>query len=186
LQQPNSKQHLGLQKNESAGYASPGEKVTMSQKVFITNNNTATFVCPKCGNTSIVDVTKYAAIDRKVTVNCKCNCGHIFSVSLEKRRQYRKSTDLPGEYSYRMPDGNVDKGIMRVVDISSNGLKLKLNVDRKFDGGERLQVEFHLDDKRHTYIEKEVIVRNVKKNLVGTSFAPNEGDDPALGFYLMS
>jgi predicted RNA-binding Zn-ribbon protein involved in translation (DUF1610 family) len=186
LQQPNSKQHLGLQKNESAGYASPGEKVTMSQKVFITNNNTATFVCPKCGNTSIVDVTKYAAIDRKVTVNCKCNCGHIFSVSLEKRRQYRKSTDLPGEYSYRMPDGNVDKGIMRVVDISSNGLKLKLNVDRKFDGGERLQVEFHLDDKRRTYIEKEVIVRNVKKNLVGTSFAPNEGDDPALGFYLMS
>ena len=158
----------------------------MSQKVFITNNNTATFVCPQCGNTSVVNVAKYAAIDRKVTVNCKCKCGHIFSVSLEKRRQYRKSTDLPGEYSYRMPNGDVDKGVMRVVDISSNGLKLKLNVDRKFDGGERLQVEFHLDDKRRTFIEKEVIVRNVKKNLVGTSFAPNEGDDPALGFYLMS
>jgi hypothetical protein len=29
-------------------------------------------------------------------------------------------------------------------------------------------------------------VRNVYKNLVGTSFAPNEGDDPNLGFYLMS
>lgn len=158
----------------------------MTQKVFITSNNTATFVCPQCGNTSVADVAKYASMDRKVTVNCKCICGHNFKVSLEKRRQYRKATDLPGEYSYEMPNGELDKGIMRVVDISSNGLKLKLSVERKFTGGERLRVEFHLDDKRRTFIDKQVIVRNVKKNLVGTSFAPNEGDDPALGFYLMS
>jgi predicted RNA-binding Zn-ribbon protein involved in translation (DUF1610 family) len=158
----------------------------MTQKVFITSNNTATFVCPQCGNASVADVAKYASIDRRVTVNCKCICGHNFKVSLEKRRQYRKATDLPGEYSYELPNGNVDKGIMRVVDISSNGLKLKLSVERQFTGGERLRVEFHLDDKRRTFIDKQVIVRNVKKNLVGTSFAPNEGDDPALGFYLMS
>ena len=75
---------------------------------------------------------------------------------------------------------------MRVVDISSNGLKLQLSVERKFNAGEQLRVEFYLDDKRHTFINKEVIVRNVKRNLVGTSFAPNQGDDPALGFYLMS
>ena len=85
-----------------------------------------------------------------------------------------------------MPNGETDKGIMRVVDISSSGLKLKLNVERKFSGGEKLKVEFHLDDKRRTFIEKKVIVRNVHKNLVGTSFAANEGNDPALGFYLMS
>ena len=158
----------------------------MTQKVFITSNNTATFVCPQCGNTSVTDVAKYASMNRKVSVNCKCICGHSFKVSLEKRRQYRKATDLPGEYSYKMPNGDIDKGIMRVVDISSNGLKLKLSVERKFTGGERLRVEFHLNDKRRTFIDKQVIVRNVKKNLVGTSFAPNEGDDPALGFYLMS
>ena len=158
----------------------------MTQKVFITSNNTATFVCPQCGNTSVTDVAKYASMNRKVSVNCKCICGHSFKVSLEKRRQYRKATDLPGEYSYKTPNGDIDKGIMRVVDISSNGLKLKLSVERKFTGGERLRVEFHLNDKRRTFIDKQVIVRNVKKNLVGTSFAPNEGDDPALGFYLMS
>ncbi len=158
----------------------------MNQKVFITSNNTATFVCPQCGNTSVVNVAKYAAVDKRVTVHCKCICSHNFKVSLEKRRQYRKGTDLPGEYAYLMPNGDMDKGIMRVVDISSSGLKLKLNVERKFKGGEKLRVEFHLDDKRRTFIEKEVIVRNAHKNLVGTSFALNEGDDPALGFYLMS
>ena len=158
----------------------------MTQKVFITSNNTATFVCPECGNTSITDVSKYAAIDKKVTVNCKCVCGHRFSVSLEKRRQYRKSTDLPGVYYHDKGYGDTDKGIMRVVDISSNGLKLKFNVKRPFQGGEVLKVEFHLDDNQRTLIQREVIVRNVYENLVGTSFVQNSGDDPALGFYLMS
>jgi predicted RNA-binding Zn-ribbon protein involved in translation (DUF1610 family) len=158
----------------------------MTQKVFITTKNTATFVCPECGNTSIANVSKYAAIDKKVTVNCKCICGHQFKVSLEKRRQYRKATNLPGVYYYERGHGDVDKGNMRVVDISSNGLKLKFSVERHFDGGERLRVEFHLDDKRHTLIKKEVIVRNTFNNLVGTSFSPHEGDDPSLGFYLMS
>ena len=158
----------------------------MAQKVFITSKNTATFVCPECGNSTIADVAKYAALSSAVTVKCKCNCGHQFSVSLEKRRQYRKSTDLPGYYYHQMSNGETDKGIMRVVDISSNGLKLKLNVERKFKGGENLRVEFHLDDRRRTFIDKTVIVRNVRNNLVGTSFAPNQGDDPALGFYLMS
>lgn len=158
----------------------------MDQKVFISSNNTATFVCPQCGNVSTADVSKYAALDNKVAVNCKCNCGNRFKVSLEKRRQYRKSTDLPGAFYYRMDNGDIGKGSMRIVDISSNGFKLKLNVSRNFAIGEQLRVEFHLDDNRRTYIEKEVIVRNVKKNLVGTSFAPGEGDDPSLGFYLMS
>ncbi len=158
----------------------------MVQKVFITSKNTATFVCPECGNSTIADVRKYAALSNAVTVKCKCNCGNRFQVTLEKRRQYRKATDLPGMYYYKLANGDTDKGIMRVVDISSNGLKLKLNVERKFTGGERLRVEFHLDDKRRTFIEKDVIVRNVHKNLVGTSFASTGGDDPALGFYLMS
>lgn len=156
------------------------------QKVFISNNNTATFVCPQCGNVTTTDVSKYASIDQKVTVKCRCNCGNYFKVSLEKRRQYRKSTDLPGVYYHRMENGDIGKGNMRVVDISSNGFKLKLSVPQNFAIGETLQVQFHLDDSRRTRIEKEVIVRNVKTNLVGTSFAPTEGDDPHLGFYLMS
>ena len=158
----------------------------MVQKVFISNNNTATFVCPQCGNVSTVNVAKYAALDKRVTVKGKCICGHHFSVSLEKRRQYRKETDLPGNYYCRLSNGDMDKGIMRVVDISYKGLKLKLNVARQFKVGELLRVEFNLNDNRRTLIQKQVIVRNVKKNLVGTSFAPSEGNDPNLGFYLMS
>lgn len=158
----------------------------MIEKVFITSNNTATFVCPQCGNVTTTNVAKFAKIDKKITVKCRCNCGHNFSVSLEKRRQYRKATNLSGMYYHRLDNGDLDKGMMRVVDISSTGLKLKLNVERKFDIGTPLRVEFELDDKRRTFMNKRVIVRNVRKDLVGTSFAPNEGEDPNLGFYLMS
>jgi predicted RNA-binding Zn-ribbon protein involved in translation (DUF1610 family) len=158
----------------------------MIEKVFITSNNTATFVCPQCGNVTTVNVAKYAATDKRISVNCRCNCGHHFTVTLEKRRMYRKSTDLPGTYYHRLDNGDLGKGSMRVVDISSTGLKLKLSVERIFEIGETLRVEFELDDKRHTPINKRVIVRNVKRNLVGTAFAPNEGEDPSLGFYLMS
>lgn len=158
----------------------------MIEKVFITSNNTATFVCPQCGNVTTANVAKFAATDKRITVKARCSCGHNFTVSLEKRRQYRKSTDLPGNYYHLRGNGDEDKGIMRVVDISSTGLKLKLNVARPFDIGDRLRVEFHLDDKRRTFLEKKVIVRNVKQNLVGTAFAPGEAEDPSLGFYLMS
>jgi predicted RNA-binding Zn-ribbon protein involved in translation (DUF1610 family) len=158
----------------------------MSQKIFITSKNTATFVCPQCGNTTVANVAKYAAINKKVTVKCSCACGHHYSATLEKRRQYRKETDLPGFYYHQRRNGDTDKGSMRVVDLSSNGIKMRLNVPRDFNPDQALRVEFYLDDKRHTFIKKEVIVRNVVKNLVGTSFAPNQGDDPALGFYLMS
>jgi predicted RNA-binding Zn-ribbon protein involved in translation (DUF1610 family) len=158
----------------------------MIEKVFITSNNTATFVCPQCGNVTTANVAKFAAIDKRITVKARCNCGHHFTVSLEKRRQYRKATDLPGNYYHQRNNGDVDKGIMRVVDVSSTGLKLKLNVERHFAVGDRLRVEFHLDDKRRTFFDKQVIVRNVRQNLVGTAFAPGEAEDPNLGFYLMS
>ena len=158
----------------------------MLPKVFIAGNNTATFVCPQCGNVTTTNVAKYAAIKQRVTVKCRCTCGHHFDVSLEKRRQYRKETNLPGVFYARLPNGDLDKGSMRVVDISSTGIKLKLNVARKFAEGEVLKVEFHLDDKRRTFMQKEIIVRNVRNNLVGTSFDPDQADDPNLGFYLMS
>lgn len=158
----------------------------MLPKVFITGNNTATFVCPQCGNATSTNVAKYATIKQRVTVSCRCSCGHQFDVSLEKRRQYRKETDLPGVFYFQRANGETDKGNMRVMDISSTGLKLKLNVARQFQEGDSLRVEFHLDDKRRTLMEKAVVVRNVHKNIVGTSFVQGQSDDPNLGFYLMS
>jgi hypothetical protein len=60
-----------------------------------------------------------------------------------------------------------------------------LTVPRVFPIGANLLIEFRLDDRKRTPMEKRVIVRNVSGLYVGASFHPNEMDDPALGFYLM-
>ena len=157
----------------------------MNQTVFISKNNTATFRCPQCGQTKIADVSRYATTDEKITVNCTCACGHHFRCRLEKRKQYRKGADLPGRFTLLGENGPEDTGLAKVVDLSTTGLKLKMNVPRTFPVGAKLLVEFRLDDHKRTPMEKRVIVRNVSGLYVGTSFHPNELDDPALGFYLM-
>jgi hypothetical protein len=157
----------------------------MDQTVFISSNNTATFRCPQCGKAKTSDVSRYAVTDQKITVNCTCTCGHRFRCRLEKRKQYRKGIDLPGKFTLLGEDGPADTGLVKVVDISTTGLKLKMTVPRAFPVGAKLLVEFRLDDRKRTPMEKRVIVRNVSGPFVGAAFHPNEPDDPALGFYLM-
>lgn len=157
----------------------------MDQTVFISSNNTATFRCPQCGKARIADVSQYAGIDKKITVNCTCPCGHHFRCRLEKRRQYRKGADLPGRFTLTGESGPEDTGLVKIVDLSSTGLKMKLTVPRTFPIGAQLMVEFHLDDRKRTPMKKRVVVRNVSGPFVGASFHPHDMDDPALGFYLM-
>ena len=157
----------------------------MEQTVFISSTNTATFRCPQCGQAKTADVSQYATTDKKISVNCTCVCGHTFRCRLEKRRQYRKGANLPGKFTLLGEKGPKDTGLVNIVDISTTGLKLKLAVPRDFPIGTTLLVEFRLDDRKRTPMEKRVIVRNVSGLHVGASFHPNDVDDPALGFYLM-
>jgi hypothetical protein len=158
----------------------------MDLTVYIASNNTATFRCPECGTVKVADVGQYAATDKKITVNCTCVCGHRFKCRLEKRKQYRKGVNFPGKFTLMGENGPEDTGRLNVVDISNTGIKFKLTVPRRFAIGTTLRVEFQLDDRRRTFMRKRVIVRNVSGAFVGASFHPQEMDDRALGFYLMT
>ncbi len=159
----------------------------MSRKVYITEDNKATFLCPNCESSKIVDITKYKLPDRAVKVKVKCNkCGHHHTVVLEKRRQYRKETNFPGVYEHLVDGAVTDRGRMIVRDVSRGGLKLQLNVKRSFEMGAMLRVEFHLDDRQRTLIKKNVFVRKVDGAYVGAQFDPTDELEKALGFYLMS
>ena len=130
--------------------------------------------------------SKYAALDKMITVNVKCPCGHTYKAILEKRKQYRKETDLPGTYIHFIDGQPRDRGLMTVKDISTSGMKLKLNVKQNFAIGDQLDVEFHLNDTHRTLIKKTVIIRNQREQFIGTELAPFETVDKALGFYLFS
>ena len=158
----------------------------MDQTVYISSKNTATFRCPACGRTKIADVSQYVVSGKKIAVNCTCVCSHRFRCRLEFRKQYRKAVRFPGKFACLDEQETPDSGLMTVVDISSSGVKLQLNVPRPLAVGAALRVEFHLDNRQRTLISRRVIVRNVSGTLVGASFHPDDADDRELGFYLMS
>ena len=87
----------------------------------------ATFVCPKCHKSKTVNVSKYADLDKKVKVNVKCPCGYAYTSILEKRKKFRKETNLPGSYRRLINGKLMDSGLLIVKDLSSIGMKLQID-----------------------------------------------------------
>jgi hypothetical protein len=157
----------------------------MIEKAYITSKQTATFVCPKCQKSKTVNVSQYAALDKIVKVKVKCPCGYAYISILDKRRRYRKETNLHGSYTRIVEGREAEGGLMTVKDLSAGGLKLQINEKHGCAAGDVFKVEFHLDDTQRSFIKKKAIVRNTYKQMAGMEFAPNEPVDKALGFYLL-
>ena len=157
----------------------------MAERVYISANNTATFVCPVCQRDSTVDVSQYAVMDKTIRVKSKCPCGNAWTSILEKRQQFRKDVSLPGTFKRVGATDQLSEGNMVVVDLSMTGLKLKMSFAPPFNTGDLLDIAFQLDDKRRTSITKKVKVMNVSGPYVGVAFLTSDPPGAALGFYLM-
>ncbi len=156
-------------------------------KVFITSEGEATFVCPECERSRTVAVAANAKLSRASRVRVKCPCGHHFPVTLERRRYFRKSVNLSGAFFQTVNGRHVDRGEMAVRDLSRTGLRIRLNENRPLRVGDTLLVEFHLDDRQHSLIRKESIVRRIDGFDLGTEFIASDITDAntrAIGFYL--
>ena len=158
----------------------------MTEKVYITSQQMATFICPKCSRSKTVNVSKYTSLEKLIKVNVKCPCGHAYTSILEKRKQYRKKTNLAGTYIHFIDGRPINRGVMTVEDISATGMKLRLNAALSSPIGDHLDVEFNLDDNNRTLIKKHVIIRNIYGTSLGVEFGPTEALEKALGFYLFS
>ena len=157
------------------------------EKVFIKDDK-AKFICPKCKKVTIEDVSQFRDIEVVVRIKHGCTCGHSYNVLLERRKFYRKNVNLTGTFCY-MNDRN--KIAMLIKDVSRGGLKMIVSHPGNFKEGDKLFVEFHLDDKHKTLIQKEVIIRNRYNNrTIGVEFTSRDMKNPydkaydiALGFY---
>jgi len=158
----------------------------MTEKVYITSKQMATFICPKCQKSKTINVSKYASLNKIVKVKVTCPCGYGYTSILEKRKKYRKETNLPGSFVHLVDGRQGGGGLMTVKDLSTSGLKIQINSQHNFAVGDVILVEFTLDDSHRTVIKKKVIVRNIAGPKIGTEFAPTEAVDKALGFYLFS
>jgi transcription elongation factor Elf1 len=160
----------------------------MSQKVYITSNQMITFSCPECQHPRIVSIAEHKGLEKAINVRVTCKrCGHKYRATIERRQQYRKAVNLPGTYTHLVNGRLRGKGYMTVVDLSRTGLKLKLNDKGGFAIGDRLMIEFSLDDANHSLIKKEVEIKKIDKAELGVAFLsmhPSNSSDKALGFYM--
>lgn len=159
----------------------------MSVKVYVNDDNTATFDCPKCHKTGIKDLTKYIQL-KKNQLKVRCACGYAYEVFLEKRKKFRKQASLPGTYKYSANDSDSQDhtGSMTVKDISYTGLRIKMSMMPRFKVGDTLFIEFRLDDTNRSQIKKKVIVKNMKGLSAGLAYASPQNHDSVLGFFLFN
>ena len=67
-------------------------------RTFVSSRSIAPFKCPQCNKAKTMDVSYYLDLEKVIKVNAKCPCGNQFKSMLEKRKQYRKETNLPGSF----------------------------------------------------------------------------------------
>ena len=53
-----------------------------------------------------------------------------------------------------------------------------------FKIGQKIQIEFVLDDSKHTTLKKTAVVKSVNDNRIGCEFHKEQAFDKDLGFYL--
>ncbi len=163
----------------------------MSKRVRVNSDNLAAIKCPHCQSVKLISVHKFKGLKHSLKVKCTCN--NSFSVSLDFRERYRKSTNIDAKYI------KIDKDIKKrgmlvepnlkckVADLSLSGLALTIIGSHNLQVGDELMVDFTLDDKASTHIKRKANIRVIGQGFVGCQFdeADSPAYDKALGFYLM-
>lgn len=149
-------------------------------KVYVREDNTATLVCPSCQAAKNIEVGRYRY--KRHTFSVRCRCQKVFSIQLDFRRSYRKHTSLVG--TYETISGGSGGGMLNINNISRTGLGFSVSGIHSIEKGQLLQIEFQLNDKKKSVLNKQAIVRRVSENSIGCEFKCNAEHDKALGFFL--
>jgi len=151
------------------------------KKILIDILDTARFACPKCNRDKIMQLSEYK-ISRQITnVKCKCRCGHIYMIALQKQSESIQDTQLLGTF---ISKGHIKcSGKMIIKKLTSKGILAKTNIEQKILPGLKLFLEFVLDDAKQSIVKKEVVVKAKKGKYLSAEFTSDEHYDN-LGPYL--
>lgn len=142
-------------------------------------NGKANISCPECGKVRQMDLSAYLTIERAVTLKATCSCGQVFPFTLERRLHVRKPVDLQGTLTFRNKRYSV-----KVLDISRLGMKIRTLKVLDVRVGDRLVIDFTLDDINQSVISREITVRKVNRTDIGVMFKSPDHYD-RLGPYLL-
>jgi hypothetical protein len=153
-----------------------------TEKVFVDEDFDGIVTCPQCEKRKRANFSAFRG-SRSRMLKVKCTCESYFQISIDFRRSYRKKTDFAGVYttlSYKK-----DKGEMHILNLSANGIGFTTTHASVLSVGDKIRMQFTLDDQKQSHIEKEGVVKNVNGNYVGCEFTDLSQHEKTLGFYLM-
>ena len=152
------------------------------KKLYINEENKAYAICPQCGKVKTIDVLRYEGTDRQFRVGIECICGCSYTVFIERRKYYRKETDLSGVCANF---DSMDIREINVKNLSRTGVGFTVNSPIPMSPGDILNVRFVLDGKKRVVINEEVVIRRINENYIGAGFCKIRELYPDLGYYLM-
>jgi hypothetical protein len=150
-------------------------------RAYVSDNGLAAITCPHCGLTKQVTVAQYRG--RHQTLKVRCRCKQSFATQLDFRQSHRKRTDLSGFYQIL---DDKSGGIASIRDISKDGIGFTVSGIHNLKVGQKIKLDFSLDDRKQTPLQKQAVVRAVHKNRIGCEFTAMQAFEKDLGFYLRS
>ncbi len=148
-------------------------------KVYVDDTKHITIVCPKCGFTTRIDITKLKK--SKNILKAKCKCSEVFQFTLEFRKHYRKTVRLPGEYTAQKSG---EKGEIIVENISLGGIQFVTIRPHQISTDDTLELKFKLDNPTKTEIQRSTKVVWIWDRNVGVQYIGPKLFEKDLGFYL--
>jgi len=143
---------------------------------YVDDDHRTVFICPGCNIEQYINIKDF---DKK-TLNIKCSCGKITTISLEYRRYFRKNVSILGKVYTK-----TFKNDIFIVDLSVQGIKFRLVTKSKFydsmNIGDIINVAFTLNG---VSIIKKCKLKNKYDEHLGVQFM-NENFSRNIGFYLM-
>lgn len=148
--------------------------------VYVTPELKATFACESCGKSYTKDVSKFVRHKARVRLKYKCQCGHISSVMLERRRLIRKDVHLKGVLTQNRKQY---PGV--IMDLSRNGIRFKTLEKALIKVDSTAEVKFTLDNPSHSEIRRRIRIRKAfSEYSFGCEFEDTEHFDD-LGKYFL-
>jgi hypothetical protein len=158
------------------------------KKIYADEQDRGTLLCEQCATIKVITITNFKNIGRALKV--KCGCGHVFLISIEVRKFYRKQARLAGEYMKIDAETakELEKGRMTVEDLSRTGLGFRTMSKHNLHVHDSIHVRFYLDDAQHSEVSKSAVVKRVDDYTVGAEFLDFDAYNDTnrrLGLYLM-
>ena len=151
------------------------------EKAFVSDDGVAIIRCPYCSVARKVSVEKFRG--KKHTVKLRCSCQKSFVTQLDFRKNYRKMTDLQGTYRITSSVA-AGGGPMKVTNLSMSGIGFSVSGVHNIKVGQTAHVDFVLDNRKSTRINKEVVIKTVNANHIGCEFVSHQAFEKDFGFYL--